>query len=597
MNRPLKILVALASSGALISAQTLLPPQPAQAQTFESNQGCPAGTRQNDSQNFIFNGNFDRSPGVLGPIPPGNPAGFTSTLPYRGDGVYPDDNPPNPTPLGGLSIQSGAVSYFNNQVIGQPFPGDPSQGVGPSNTYLYSNPNATAANPRVQGSAFPNPVVWRQVVTGLRPNTTYNFQAYFYDLLAQGSFPGAAAPTIQLQVGPPGGPPGVINPSVTVPTRQQWTPIQVSFTTGAGQTSLELTIVDQANTILGDDFGFTAVGLRECFPVIGVSKAAGTPRDNGNGTFTVPYTVVVRNFAPSTSTGQYDLLSLRLSDNLANTYANASSFSVQSGTITSPTLTVNPNFNGTNDTNLLQGTDTLASGSLATITFNVIVTPGTGPNGFGVFNNRVTATANSRGGTPVTAISNNGVSPDQNNDNIPDPPSDTPVTLPRNSVGAPGFILVKRITAVSRGGASLPGVNFNTFVDDPSTNDDNASGWSQLSPVGQINIDATNPLRSGDEVTYTVYYLSNGGSTASAVNVCDSIPNGTQFISNTVEVKRASASPIASGAFFPPLAPLPQNNSCSNQTNTNGSVIFDVGDVQNTTGNNFGYVRFRVRIN
>ncbi|UBF26302.1 hypothetical protein K9N68_33190 [Kovacikia minuta CCNUW1] len=598
MKRSLTRLVALASSSAYVIAQTLFLPTPTQAQTFEGTTGCPAGTSQSGT-NFIFNGNFNVSPGGVGPILPGNPAGFTSTLPYRGDGVYPDDSPPAPTPLGGLSIQTGAVSYFNNQVIGQPFPGDTSLNVPPSNTYLYSNPNAAATTPRTQGSAFNNPVIWRQVVAGLRPNTTYNFQAFFYDLLAQGAFPGAAAPFIQLQVGSPGAAPTLVTPPQRVQPRQQWQRIEISFTTAPGQTSLELTIVDQANTIFGDDFGFTAIGLRECFPTIGVSKQAGTPVSNGDGTFTIPYTVVVRNFGPPGGAGQYDLLNLQLSDTLSTTFANATSFSIQSGSISSPTLTVNPNFNGSTNTNLLQGSDILEAGTSETVTFNVIVTPGTGPNGFGVFENQVSATASSRGGTPVNARSSNGASPDQDNNGRPDPPTPTPVELPRGGGGGgdPRFLLVKRITGVNRSGAALPGVNFNTFVDDTNTSDDNAPGWSQLSTVGIIDLDAANPLRSGDEVTYTVYYLSNGGGTVSAATVCDPIPNGTQYVANSAQVSRANAPFVPSGAFFPPLATLPPNNSCIDQTNSNGTVIFDVGDVPNTAGSNFGYVRFRVKIN
>ncbi len=192
MKRFLKGSLALASSTIFLNAQTLLAPRPAKAQVFEGFTGCPAGTREGPV-NFVTNGNFTVSPGVVNaPLPPGNPAGFTSNLPYLRDGVYPSDNPPAGTPLGGLSIQTGSINYFNGLVIGQPFPGDPANGVAPSNTYLYSNPNASAATPLVQNSAFPNPLIWRQIITGLSPNATYNFTAYFYNLLmssASGSPP------------------------------------------------------------------------------------------------------------------------------------------------------------------------------------------------------------------------------------------------------------------------------------------------------------------------------------------------------------------------------------------------------------------------
>ncbi|MEX0267954.1 hypothetical protein AB3R30_02310 [Leptolyngbyaceae cyanobacterium UHCC 1019] len=59
--------------------------------------------------------------------------------------------------------------------------------VDPSNTYLYSNPfddiNGVQVAFPPPGPPTPPPVVWRQTITGLSPNTTYNFFAYFLDLL------------------------------------------------------------------------------------------------------------------------------------------------------------------------------------------------------------------------------------------------------------------------------------------------------------------------------------------------------------------------------------------------------------------------------
>ncbi|MGA7936978.1 MAG: hypothetical protein WCA35_25720 [Kovacikia sp.] len=618
MNRPPKQLVALSSVSLLLGSQILaLSPPPAQAQTVVGNVGCPAGTVEGPV-NLIINGNFSTNAGIPGPVarflvPPG--LGFTSDLPYRGDFAYPSDGNPGALPAppanngGGLSIQNGAVPGVPGVVTGRGVNAAEVARAGitpanPINTYLYSNPfldnagNSTFPTP-------PGPVIWRQTLN-VRPNTYYNFKALFFNLINQ---PGFSTPLIGLEAGnaPPQTPFPVgdgVTPVPGFPNIQnlldQWVPVQFSFRSD-NLNSIQLRIRDLRRNINGDDFGVTAIGLRECLPTIGVSKAAGTPVPNGNGTFTVPYTVTVRNFAPGPPPGgpEFDLVNLQLADNLATTFADATAFSIQAGSIASQTLTVNPNFNGTNNNNLIQGTDTLLAGTSATVTFNVILTPGTGPNGFGTFFNQVAATASSRGGTPINARSNNGANPDLNGDGRPDPPSPTPVELPRGTGGGgdPRFLLVKRITGITRGGATLSGINFSTFVDDPGTSDDNAPGWSQLSTVGIIDLDATNPLRSGDEVTYTVYYLSNGGSLVSAATVCDPIPNGTQYVANTAQVKRATAAFVPSGAFFPPLAPLPANNSCTSQTNTNGTLIFDVGDVPNTTGSNFGFVRFRVRIN
>jgi hypothetical protein len=48
---------------------------------------------------------------------------------------------------------------------------------------------------------------------------------------------------------------------------------------------------------------------------------------------------------------------------------------------------------------------------------------------------------------------------------------------------------------------------------------------------------------------------------------------------------------------FTPMAPLPSNNACSDQSNPNGAVIFNLSDLPNTPAGNVGFVRFRVRVN
>ncbi len=319
---------------------------------------------------------------------------------------------------------------------------------------------------------------------------------------------------------------------------------------------------------------------------------------NSNGTFTIPYTLNIRNYAPS-GNSQYDLLNLRLSDDLAAAFSGATINSVTN--IQSPTLSVNPNFNGSTDQSILSGTDRLPAGTTATVTFSVTVTPGSGPNGFGPFNNTTIANATSQGGTPVSDRSNNGTNPDPDNDGNPGNNSDpTPVSLPTGSGSnaPPTLRLVKRVTNVIRAGPPLNTINFNTFVDGPGE-DDNAPGWAQLpqgAPVGVFNIGTNPSLQSGDEVEYTIYYLLEGSTPVNAINLCDAVPSGTQLVANSIQVKRGTASATSSGGYFPPLAPLPTGNPCNDQSNLNGTVLFDVGDVSPTPKENVGFVRFRVRI-
>jgi len=398
----------------IVSAALILPfatagmgwfPLAAQAQIAE--QGCPAGTKIGTT-NFVRNGNFATSPGTTGQLSPGNPAGFTSALPYVGDATYPFD------PRGGLSIQSGAVNY-GPVVSGQPFPGDTTTGAPASNTYLYSNPNQKPDGT----SAFPNPTIWAQTVTGLQPNTTYQFIGYFYNLLVNSEADNGFPPIIQLQIGTVNGTP------TPVTTKQQWIPVKYNFRT-TNQTTADLAIVDQANQTYGDDFGLTAIAFQQCIPNLGVAKSAGTPVRNANGTYTIPYTVTVKNY------GTDPLSNLQLTDDLTTTFANASNYTIANLQSTTGG-TVKSSYDGrTTNPTLLTGTDTLAAGATATVTFNAIVTPGTGANGSGPFNNSVKATATAPGGTAVSDDSVNGTDPDPDNDKDPsNNTSPTIVTLPQ----------------------------------------------------------------------------------------------------------------------------------------------------------------------
>lgn len=585
------IVLSTVASGFLVPLVFLLSAQPIRAQVFEGTRGCPIGT-QEGGRNFVRNGTFSRNAGTGDGVatPPAGVPGtleFSSDLPYRGDSVYPDD------PIGGLSIQGGPypIVYAGGVVRADPFPGDPINRVPSSNTFLYSNPSQDLAG----GSAFPSPLIWQQVVNGLVPNVAYNFSAYFYNLLSVGT--AGSPPVIRYLAGPPGGSDAAFVPNlagITVDIPQQWTRVQGLFRTTPGQAALELRIEDEANTIIGDDFGFTAAALRECIPNLGVAKQAGTPQENPDGTFTIPYTLVVQNFAPATASNQYAIRNLQLQDNLAIAFAGATVTAIRN--LQSPTLTVNPGFNGTTDLNLLVGTDTLAGEPSATVSFEVIITPGSGADNLGPFQNTAIATGLSPGGEPISDRSTDGSNPDPNGDRNP---SDRGEDIPTSVSLLPARLrLAKRITNVSRSGVSRSDVNFGALV--VTNPDDAASGWSQLvpqgAPVGVVSVNNSTPLQPGDEVEYTIYFLSDGRTGVNAVTLCDQIPLGTRFIFGSNRVRVGSQPLAIAGEFFTPLAPLPANNPCSNQTNPNGSLIFSLGDLPNLPANNVGYAQFRVRI-
>ena len=207
MNRPLRTLTCLLSSGVLLNSNFLL--LSAQAQVVGSNAGCPPGTREGPV-NLVRNGTFTTNAGTGTAVPTAPapvPAGlaFTSDLPYRGDVVYPSDDPVpgNAFGGGGLSIQD---DRFNNGDI--PFLPPALQnvvrgrGVNAAEAalfgldpvaipnYLYSNPNLNTAGQPVTippaAPGTPPPVIWRQEVV-VAPNTVYNFEALFFNLLLPGA--------------------------------------------------------------------------------------------------------------------------------------------------------------------------------------------------------------------------------------------------------------------------------------------------------------------------------------------------------------------------------------------------------------------------
>ncbi|MGA9377731.1 MAG: NEW3 domain-containing protein [Phormidium sp.] len=170
----------------------------------------------------------------------------------------------------------------------------------------------------------------------------------------------------------------------------------------------------------------------------------------------------------------------------------------------------------------------------------------------------------------------------------------------------PRVRLVKRITSVIRSGSIAL---LSDLIDDPTDQNDNAPGWSQFRPLGLVTVPASEPLRSGDTVEYTIYFLSDGTSAADNVNICDGIPVNTTFIPDSfapnsgMQLNLAGATSVLTnvqdsdiGRFFSPLAPLPSGNPCADQSNSNGSVLFNFNQIPNASGSNFGFVRFRVRI-
>jgi uncharacterized repeat protein (TIGR01451 family) len=333
----------------------------------------------------------------------------------------------------------------------------------------------------------------------------------------------------------------------------------------------------------------TAVTFGEV-PLIGVAKAVGTPTDNGDRTFTIPYTLVVRNY------GDVPLNTVQVTENLNETFADLT-YTLEPNSLSSPTLTVNPSFDGDTDINLLEAdnsNNTLAVDTEATINFAVRVTPG---NNLGPFNNQVTASGVTPGGTGVNDLSTNGSNPDGNNTGDPTDSNEiTSVTLRGN----PNLELEKRITRVN-------GIDVGQS--------ENLADWPDNFVRG---LAASNTIQPGDEVEYTIYFLSAGSGPLENATVCDPLQDFQTFRTDTfngqtpIEGTFGAEVGIALALNPPnpdvPTAYLRSANSASNrgrfypagtatplicEQNVRGAVVVDIG---NLGVGDYGFIRFRVTI-
>jgi uncharacterized repeat protein (TIGR01451 family) len=452
-------------------------PSSAQALTAGGSAGCPAGTRlgpdgPSPETSFIGNGTFSTNPTTTGLFSNSISPNFSSNLPYRGNGIYPDDEGRNnPTsgqgaegsnPRGGLSVQSGNINYAGGIVLGVPLPADTPNGVVGSNTYLYSNPNqGYDANGTLSTNLFQNPIVWRQTVTGLQPNTTYNFSGYFLNLLnpdnadvqATDDVTSGVSPQITLGIDPVGGGASISASPIRVRRRVSganslngWQRVQYSFTTGAGETQATLSIIDTANNVSGDDFGLTAIGLNECVPVPVINKSVSRFADNNNNGILdvgddLRYTVTVRNPSPNPISNlvisDFQTPNLQL---LPNTASVDQSFTA--------TSTVQNGFTGSNTPVPFTNSGTLPGGQTVTLTYNTRILPGaTSP-----IVNQASARFTGDGGTPILSDTRDTPTQDASGQN----PGNVVANDPNGRINQPVGTATEP-TIVNIGGAGISG--------------------------------------------------------------------------------------------------------------------------------------------
>jgi uncharacterized repeat protein (TIGR01451 family) len=175
------------------------------------------------------------------------------------------------------------------------------------------------------------------------------------------------------------------------------------------------------------------------------------------------------------------------------------------------------------------------------------------------------------------------------------------------------LLLVKRITAINN-------VPINTIVDDPNTQNDNDPAWSVGYLKGVIDGGTVKP---GDDLEYTIYFLSNGDSPVTKTQLCDLIPVNTTYFptgfngltpigigglpssDRGIRVDKSSAIEYLTGVadgdqgtFF--AAGNNPNANCS-ANNTNGAVVVNIGIIPHagyggSPANAYGFMRFHTKV-
>ena len=277
-------------------------------------------------------------------------------------------------------------------------------------------------------------------------------------------------------------------------------------------------IADGGDADPSDDNDVTPVTFVES-PEIGLAKQLITPIvNNGDDTYTLTYRFVIEN------SGDVPLSAINVTEDLDAVFADATDFTVNS--VTSSDFTSNfPGFDGGANTNLLTGTDGLASGASGTIDLVITVEPG---SDLGPYDNTATVNAISTGGISQSDVSDDGTASDENGINGPGDDSDvTPVTF----VESPEIGLAKAIQGtVSNNNDGSYTFSYRFYAEN--------SGDTPL-----INVQITDDLASVfSGATYTVDALTSSDFTVNSAGP-------TAFDGDSFQNMLAAGNTLATGAF------------------------------------------------
>ncbi len=211
-------------------------------------------------------------------------------------------------------------------------------------------------------------------------------------------------------------------------------------------------------------------------------------------------------------------------------------------------------------------------------------------------------------------------------------------------VNNPNVLLVKRITAINGGTSTVGGDSLAGYIN-ATTNpyDDNditiatqpnpadppkdTANWPTLNTFMYGGIDGGN-IKPGDQLEYTIYFLSTGDAEATNVLFCDRVPSNVTFLptafngqtsapgglgtgdrgilfsqgTTTGSLSNISDSDI--GQYLSPgvsIASIYPSLGTSCGTNDNGAIVVNLGTIPKADGpgtpaNSYGFIRFRGRV-
>jgi uncharacterized repeat protein (TIGR01451 family) len=293
----------------------------------------------------------------------------------------------------------------------------------------------------------------------------------------------------------------------------------------------------------------TPVTLPEA-PEIGAAKRlVGLPINNNDGTYTVNYQILVRNY------GDVKLFNVQVVDDLATVF---SASKVVSATATSATFTVNNDFDGVNDKNLLAVGNDLPLGTSKTIDLAVTIAPG---DDLGPYNNTATASGRSAQDVLVSDVSNDGNNPDPNGDGPANYSAVTPVSFTEAPVIGANMSIVSNTNNKDGSYDLVVAIGLTNFGNVP------------LKDVAASYVFATN-FPGGATVTY----LSHTASSGLDVNTAFDGATDANLLSNTSVLDHNATGTIALTIRVVPGINLgPYNTSVTaTAAGTGGTIVTDV---------------------